>query len=101
MYRKIEEELKKWKNDYKMPLMLVGARQTGKTYILEEFCKNNFNNYVYINLDKEENIAEIFEETIDPDTIIEKIEIIKYEPKYETEDEVIQMIQFYFLMKSK
>lgn len=77
MYRKIEEELKKWKNDYKMPLMLVGARQTGKTYILEEFCKDNFDNYVYINLDKEENIAEVFEETIDPDTIIEKIEIIK------------------------
>lgn len=77
MYRKIEEELKKWKNDYKMPLMLVGARQTGKTYILEEFCKNNFDNYIYINLDKEENISEIFEETIDPDTIIEKIEIIK------------------------
>lgn len=77
MYRKIEEELKKWKNDYKMPFMLVGARQTGKTYILEEFCKNSFTNYVYINLDKEENIKEIFENTIDPKTIIEKIEIIK------------------------
>lgn len=77
MYRKIEEELKKWKNDHKMPLMLVGARQTGKTYILEDFCKNNFANYVYINLDKEESIAEIFEETIEPTTIIEKIEIMK------------------------
>ena len=77
MYRKIEEELKKWKNDYKMPLMLVGARQTGKTYILEEFCKNNYNDYIYINLDKEENIADVFEESIDPDIIIEKIEIIK------------------------
>ncbi len=77
MYRKIEEELKKWKNDYKMPLMLIGARQTGKTYILEDFCKKNFNNYIYINLDKEENIGEIFESTIDPQTIIEKIEIIK------------------------
>ena len=77
MYRKMEEELKKWKNDYKMPLMLVGARQTGKTYILEKFCKNNFDNYVYINLDKEEDIAEIFENTIEPDTIVEKIEIIK------------------------
>ena len=77
MYRKIEEEFKKWKNDYKMPLMLVGARQTGKTYILEKFCKNNFDNYVYINLDKEEDIAEIFENTIEPDTIVEKIEIIK------------------------
>ena len=77
MYRKIEDQLNKWKNDYKMPLMLVGARQTGKTYILEEFCKNNFNNYIYINLDKEENICEVFENSIDPKVIIEKIEIIK------------------------
>ena len=58
-------------------MIIKGLRQTGKTYILEEFCKDNFDNYVYINLDKEENIAEVFEETIDPDTIIEKIEIIK------------------------
>lgn len=77
MYRKINEEFKKWKSDYKKPLMLVGARQTGKTYILEEFCKNSFDNYIYINLDKEEAIAEIFENTIEPEIIIEKIEIIK------------------------
>ncbi len=77
MYRKIEEDLKAWLNDYKMPLMLVGARQTGKTYILNKFCQNNFANYIYINLDKEENIQKVFEETIDPDVIIEKIEIIK------------------------
>ncbi len=77
MYRKIESDLQKWQDDYKMPLMLVGARQTGKTYILEEFCKKNFNNYIYINLDKEEKICEIFDSTIDPDTIIQKIEIIK------------------------
>ena len=48
-----------------MPLMLVGTRQTGKTYILEEFCKNNFNNYIYINLVKEENICELFENSIE------------------------------------
>lgn len=77
MYRKIEEDLMKWKETFKMPLMLVGARQTGKTYILEEFCKKHFKNFIYINLDKEENIGEVFDETIDPDTIIEKIEIIK------------------------
>ncbi len=77
MYRKIEEELTNWKKGFKMPLMLVGARQTGKTYILDNFCKNNFNNYIYINLEKEENIREIFEETIDPKEILEKIEIIK------------------------
>ena len=77
MYRKIEEQLLEWKKDYKMPFMLVGARQTVKTYIIEEFCKKNFDNYVYINLDKEENIVNIFESTIDPDKIIEMIEIVK------------------------
>ena len=64
MYRKIEEELKKWIDNYKMPLMLVGAKQTGKTYILEKFCKNNFDNYIYINLDKEESIIEVFNKLI-------------------------------------
>lgn len=39
MYRKFEEELKIWKENYKMPLMLVGVKQSGKTYMLEEFCK--------------------------------------------------------------
>lgn len=77
MYRRIEEDLNKWKNNYKMPLMLVGTRQTGKTHILDNFCKNNFNNYIYINLEKEESIREIFEETIEPKEIVEKIEIIK------------------------
>ena len=77
MYRKIEEDLKKWKADFKMPLMLVGARQTGKTYILDDFCKNNYQKYIYINLDKEEDIKNVFEYTIDPEIIIEKIEIIK------------------------
>ena len=77
MYRKIEEELKKWKLDYKMPLMIVGARQTGKTYILDKFCKENFDNYLYINIDKEEDIKDIFDSTIEPDEIIEKMEIIK------------------------
>lgn len=57
--------------------MLVGAKKTGKTYILEEFCKKNFDSYIYINLDKEEDIVSLFESTIDPEKIIEKIEIIK------------------------
>ena len=77
MYRKIEEDLKCWKNDFKMPLMLVGARQTGKTYILEDFCKNNFDNYIYINLEKEKEISDIFSNSLDPEEIIEQIQILK------------------------
>lgn len=77
MYRLIEKDLLEWKDNFKMPLMLVGARQTGKTYILDTFCKNNFEKYIYINLEKEEKISEIFSSTINPEEIIEKIEIIK------------------------
>lgn len=75
MYRK--EELKIWKEDFEKPLLLVGARQTGKTYIIDKFCKNNFKKYLYINLDKEEEIVNVFAKTIDPEKIIEQIEIIK------------------------
>ena len=77
MNRKIEQELLNWKQNSKTPLMLIGARQTGKTFIIEKFCKENYKNYLYINLEKEQNIKEIFEETINPEEIIEKIEIIK------------------------
>lgn len=77
MYRKIMADLKKWKNDSTMPLMLVGARQTGKTYILEEFCKNNFDNYIYINLEKEKEVSDIFSSSLNPKEIIEKIQILK------------------------
>ena len=77
MYRKIEEELKEWKSNSKTPLMIIGARQTGKTYIIDEFCKNNFTNYVYFNLDKEEEIKNIFETTFNPDIIVKNIEVTK------------------------
>ena len=77
MYRKIEKELLNWKKDSKTPLMLIGARQTGKTYILEKFAKEDFKNYVYINLEKEKEISSIFDATIDPKKIIQKIEIFK------------------------
>ena len=77
MNRKIMKELELWKEDYKKPLMLIGARQTGKTYILDEFCQNYFEHYVYINLEKESAVANIFEQTIHPDEIIENIKVLK------------------------
>lgn len=76
MYRKFEERLLKWKEDFKKPLMLIGARQIGKTYILKNFCKKYFGNYFYANLEIDREIAEVFEKTIKPEEIIEQIEII-------------------------
>ena len=40
-----------WKeNNIETPLMVIGSRQIGKTYIINEFCKNEFEDYIYINL---------------------------------------------------
>ena len=65
MERKIYQDLVKWKNtDMKKPLMVIGARQIGKTYIINEFCKKEFENYIYINLLEETEIIKIFKEEI-------------------------------------
>jgi len=89
MKRKIIKDLINWKNSLSdMPYMLVGARQVGKTYILDEFCKENYSNYLYINLEKEEDIKEIFESTLDPKEIITSISIVK-DIKIVLEDTVI------------
>lgn len=65
MKRKIYNELLNWKNtDMQKPLMVIGARQTGKTYIIDEFCKNEFKNYIYINLFEQVEIVKIFKEKI-------------------------------------
>ena len=65
MQRKIYEKLKKWKEKgMKKPLMIIGARQVGKTYIVEQFCKNEFANFVSINLLDHPEIAEIYRQSI-------------------------------------
>ena len=65
MYRKIYEKLKKWKEKgMKKPLMIIGARQVGKTYIVEQFCKNEFKNYILINLLDHPEIIEIYKQSI-------------------------------------
>ncbi|MFA7573258.1 MAG: AAA family ATPase [Lutispora sp.] len=67
MKRKIEAELMKWKNAAdRKPLILNGARQVGKTYILREFGKNNFQNVVYINLERNMSVASYFNDNISP-----------------------------------
>lgn len=65
MKRKIYKNLLDWKNNHiDTPLMVIGARQIGKTYIINEFCKNEFKNYIYINLFEKPEIIDIFEQKI-------------------------------------
>lgn len=76
MERLFKTQLVKWNNsNTKKPLMVIGARQIGKTYTILEFIKENFKEYLYFNLEKEEEIKKIFENTIDEEKIIEEIEL--------------------------
>ena len=63
MKRKIYEELIEWKNNIKnnKPLMILGVRQSGKTYIIKEFIKNEFKKYKEINLKEDTNVVQLYE----------------------------------------
>jgi len=76
MKRKFYETLLNWKNtDINTPLMIIGARQVGKTYIINEFCKNEFEDYIYINLFDDKEIVNYFKQDINTN---EKINKMKY-----------------------
>ena len=62
MKRKIYSKLIEWKESpSRKPLILNGVRQCGKTYIMKEFGKNEFQTFAYVNCDRNENLHQIFE----------------------------------------
>ena len=74
--RKIEKQLIEWKEkEEKNCLLVKGARQVGKTFSIEKFAKENYENYVYINFDENENYKTIFDDNLDVDTIIKQMSI--------------------------
>lgn len=76
MKRLFEDTLMKWKNNgMKKPLMVIGARQTGKTYTIEKFISENFEEHLSFNIEKEERIRVIFEKSIDAEVIIKELEL--------------------------
>lgn len=77
MERKIIERLKDWKEKKnRMPLILNGARQVGKTYILKQFGKDCYENVIYINLENNGKARSIFEEDASPQRTIEYMEAL-------------------------
>ena len=75
MHRKITKQLIDWKNrlDHK-PLILQGARQVGKSYILEKFGKEHYKNYVRVSLDLVPDVRNFLKENINPLEVIAYIE---------------------------
>ena len=71
------KDLLKWKESKRRkPLILKGARQVGKTWILKEFGKSFPDGCLYINFDKEDGLRSIFERTKDTNIIIEELALI-------------------------
>ncbi len=74
--RKITKILMDWKNEEDKQCLLVrGARQVGKTFIIEQFCKENYENYIYINFELSPTLKDIFNGDLDANTLIMKLEV--------------------------
>lgn len=86
MRRKIYNKLLEWKSndENKKPLMVLGVRQCGKTYVIKDFCKNEFENVCVINLLERDDIIELFGRSINSE---EKYNILKTMLNYDIEDE--------------
>ena len=76
MKRKVEAQLLAWKNKTasRMPLLINGARQVGKTYILRQFGTEQFKNVVYVNLETNLTVASYFNDNISPERLLRYLE---------------------------
>ena len=77
MDRDIFEDLVKWKDSKKRkPLMLQGVRQCGKTFILKEFGKRCFPDTAYFTFERNQELADVFEQNLDPERIVKALSAI-------------------------
>lgn len=80
MKRNAMQSLINWKNDpERKPLILRGARQVGKTWLMKEFGQTCYANYVYFNFDEEDELKSIFQTNKNPHRIIELLSMISGE----------------------
>ncbi len=71
MFRTAMEDLKSWReNEGRKPLIIRGARQVGKTWLMQEFGRSEFDNTVYINFDREKGFHSLLEGSLAPDRLI-------------------------------
>ena len=71
MKRALLENLKQWKNSTtRQPLILRGARQVGKTWLMKEFAKTEYENFIYVNFEFDEDMKTLFETDLNPERIL-------------------------------
>lgn len=77
MERLLIHQLLKWKEStHRKPLVLEGARQVGKTWLLREFGKKHFKDVCYINFEQKDRLESIFAGDLSPQFIIEQLSSI-------------------------
>lgn len=71
------QDLIKWKSsEERKPMVLKGARQSGKTWLMKEFGQNYYKDYVYFNFDEEDDLKSIFETNKNPYRIVELLSMV-------------------------
>jgi len=74
MQRFLYKKLLEWKGSkHRKPVLLQGARQTGKTWLVTEFGKHEYLHFVYLNFEETPDLVQLFKEGLSPDKIIENI----------------------------
>lgn len=74
MQRKLYDKLLEWKEDeHRKPLVLNGVRQCGKTYLLKEFGKNEYQSLAYVSCDRNQELAKLFDTDFEVNRIIRGI----------------------------
>lgn len=84
------ERLRKWrKSPHRRPLILQGARQTGKTWLLQEFGRLDFSQTLYVNFENNEAAAALFEQDFDPHRILDMLGLLVLGRKTTPEDTLV------------
>ena len=77
MKRKIMQDLMVWKNNSnRMPLIIEGARQVGKTWLMKEFGTTQYKNTVYFNFDDNKKLHKLFDQDLDTNRLIYELELV-------------------------
>lgn len=71
------DTLRSWKNSTdRKPLIIQGARQVGKTYLMKQFGAEEFRHVAYFNFESQPSLARIFEKDLSPQSIIESLKLL-------------------------
>jgi len=90
MHRNIIKDLQQWKESCeRKPLVLKGARQVGKTWLMKEFGKACYRHFVYFNFDEEDELKSVFKANKNPQRIIELLSLIAGEKIFPEETLII------------